>query len=267
MASRRDLRHFLAPILDADSMLAWDHPYLFVGPVHHVAVILEFHPGDAGIQSFVLDGGVQQFVEHTPNSALNPRRSHALHVISSGINVYDFSFRDCFLERVLLPAIEALRQVDTCQRYRQYCSLQTLGAHRRRILTDNDVLLADLPLGEFEQFHRAWPTCRHRIERVSDGWYRPGAIPYMAGLWDAIDRGDLGGLAGLMHDWERRCVEEVFAAHLWAPSPFPFEEPNPENWRDVDAAALEKPFLAIRRTGRAFIRRRHQLRSRGLLPP
>lgn len=248
MARLRDLTRFVAPLLQSDPMLDLQGTRLFVGPMRHVALIVDFYPGSEGIQSFALDGGAALFVDRLQDGQLTVRQCDAMHLTGYGTTVYGDAFRDRFLADLLTPLVAALRRIDTCQKHRVYLEQEMcFGSRFWTKLPDDHVTIDDIAVGEFDQFRGAWNARRHDFGLGSKSWFRPEARAYVSGLWDAIDRGDMAGLAGLLHDWERRRVEEAGILHLWAPSPFPFEEPNPVNWRDIDADALMAPFHELDR--------------------
>lgn len=227
-------------------MLELQGTRLFVGPLRHVALLVELHPGSEGIHSFALDGGAALFVDQLLNKHIHVRTSDAMHLTGYGTSVYDMKFRDRFIVELMSPIISTLRNINDCQFYRVYIErAMCLGSPIWRKLPDYAITIEDIPLGEFDQFHGAWPISRRRFEgRFQDSFF-PGTASYLSGLWDAIDRGDIAGVAGLLHDWERRRVEDAGIAHLWAPSPFPFEELDSEKWYDIDPETLLAPFREI----------------------
>lgn len=235
MASKRDLAKFVRPLLERDDQLHWSGRRLVIGPFAHVCGIATFETSFCGIHTFKLLAGAVLpclWTEHDDPPRSEP---YCAGSIGYGKNIYDESFRDQFLFGLFSDLIAALRSISNFQMYR--CFIESRYSESGLLKHKNLPLdpYVNLCLGEFDLFIAKWPDelkylLRYpEIERTKPHWRE-----YLLGIGDAVTRGDIRGLADLMHDWERQRVQELGALHLWRSTPFPFEDPGAPDWRTID---------------------------------
>jgi hypothetical protein len=245
MASRRDLRRFLAPLLETDASLELLEDTLFVGPFSHVAGIISFLPSSEGVHAFTVESGPRLFVDHMDPWVPGPISIHPIRDIGYRSSVYDFAYRDRFIGGLLADVINIIRRIDTCASCKAFIEHEICSHRRRHDLKFQPFYFEDILVGEFNSFVSSWKRDR--------AWYAtrpfnvsfPGAFAYFDGIVDAIESGDLQALAEILHDREKTRVDQLGLSHLWKRTPFPFEEPDAPDWRSVDMDTIARSVFDI----------------------